>query len=559
MVAVAAACAPPTPPSAGQPDIGGVNPQPAEPGRTLVLSTRVEVTSLSPAPFWQRRFTFLSTPRLFNANLTLLDQRGGAHPYLAEALPQLNSDSWRVFPDGRMETTYRLRPNLVWHDGTPLAAEDFVFAWRLLATPDLGAAASLPQSLMEEVRAPDQRTLVIGWRQPYPDAGTLTEAFQPTPRHILEQPFQQGQTEAFLGLPYWTRDYVGLGPYRLDRWEPGAFVEGAAFAAHALGRPKIDRVRLVFIGDPNTVLANLLSESVHIAIESSIRYQQGLVLQREWGPRNAGVVLLWPSIWRAIQVQLRPDLANPRVLTDLRVRKALAHSLDRQAMNDAVLDGQGAIADTLIPPLMDYYPELERAVATYPYDLRRAEQLLNEVGYARAADGFFTRASERFTTELRVLTGTQQEVELAILGSQWRQFGLEMHEGVIPAVQAQDAQLQATLPGLFAGGAGSGERALPNFHSSGIPRPENRWTGRNFGGWSNSEYDRLAETFLTTLPRAQRVQQIIQMAKILSEELPTISYYFSPDGVAHLAALRGPQIVVPDVPTTWNIHEWEFR
>src|SRR4051794_15787330 len=81
--------------------------------RTLVLVTRVEVTSLSPGPFWQRRFTFLSTPRIFNADLTLFDKDGDPHPYLAEAPPTLNTDSWRVLPDGRMETTYRLRPNLV--------------------------------------------------------------------------------------------------------------------------------------------------------------------------------------------------------------------------------------------------------------------------------------------------------------------------------------------------------------------------------------------------------------------------------------------------------------
>ena len=49
------------------------------------------------------------------------------------------------------------------------------------------------------------------------------------------------------------------------------------------------------------------------------------------------------------------------------------------------------------------------------------------------------------------------------------------------------------------------------------------------------------------------------MATMLSEQLPAITYYFSPDGIAHVAGLVGPQIVVPDVATTWNIHEWQFR
>src|SRR4051794_13978845 len=70
------------------------------------------------------------TQRAFNAGLALNDNRELPQPYLAEALPQLNTEAWRVFPDGRMETSYRLRSNLAWHDGAPLTAADFVFAWR---------------------------------------------------------------------------------------------------------------------------------------------------------------------------------------------------------------------------------------------------------------------------------------------------------------------------------------------------------------------------------------------------------------------------------------------
>ena len=64
-------------------------------------------------------------------------------------MPQLNTESWRVFPDGRMETTYALKPNLAWHDGAPLTADDFVFAWRVYATPELGVSNTPPASLIE--------------------------------------------------------------------------------------------------------------------------------------------------------------------------------------------------------------------------------------------------------------------------------------------------------------------------------------------------------------------------------------------------------------------------
>src|SRR5258706_524860 len=70
------------------------------------------------------------------------------------------------------------------------------------------------------------------------------EAFPPPPRHILRQPFKAGQADAFTNHPYWTREYVGLGPYRLDRWELGASIEGAGFSGRARGPPRIERIRL---------------------------------------------------------------------------------------------------------------------------------------------------------------------------------------------------------------------------------------------------------------------------------------------------------------------------
>src|SRR5439155_1235737 len=178
------------------------------------------------------------------------------------------------FPDGQMETTHRLRPNLTWHDGAPLTGEDFVFGWRVYATPELGVAGTRPIRQMAEVTAPDPRTVVIRWRQPFPDADRMDVNFQPLPRHVLEAPFQSLDSAAFVNQPFWTVDYVGAGAYRVERWEPGAFIDAVAFEGHALGRPKIDRLRLAFIGDPNTALANMLSGDAHFITEFVLGYEE---------------------------------------------------------------------------------------------------------------------------------------------------------------------------------------------------------------------------------------------------------------------------------------------
>lgn len=129
--------------------------------------------------------------RVFNAELDTVDAHDRPMPYLAEALPQLNSESWRVFPDGRMETTWKLKPNLTWHDRVPLVAEDFVFALQVYSNPVFGISGSKVVGQMEEVLAPDPRTVVIRWKSAYPEAGALKRDFQPLPRHILQKSFRQ--------------------------------------------------------------------------------------------------------------------------------------------------------------------------------------------------------------------------------------------------------------------------------------------------------------------------------------------------------------------------------
>jgi len=273
----------------------------------MVMALRVEPATMAPRGLGSAAVATKASGRLFNAALDLIDDRNLPRPYLAEALPELNTDPWRVYPDGRMETTYRLKPNVTWHDGTALSAEDFMLAWRVYSQPELGNAAAPPVSLMEDVSAPDARTLVIRWRRAYPQAGVLQATgkltdFPPLPRHVLQAPFDEAQWEAFAAHPFWTREYLGLGPYRLERWDPGASIEGAAFANHVGGRPKIDRIRIIFTPDSNTALANMLSGNIQIAVDNAIFFQQALTAKQEWAPNAGGNILYTTDLYRATYI-----------------------------------------------------------------------------------------------------------------------------------------------------------------------------------------------------------------------------------------------------------------
>jgi peptide/nickel transport system substrate-binding protein len=241
------------------------------------------------------------------------------------------------------------------------------------------------------------------------------------------------------------------------------------------------------------------------------------------------------------------------------VRKALAYAVDKQAINDGIYEGEGIHSDSVIPSTVDYHPIVDRAVVKYPFDPRRSEQLMAEAGFAKGADGFFASPEGPLSLELKVIQNSQNESEQAIMASVWRRVGFDVREAVLPAAQAQDGQVRAMFQALFTTGGNLGEGALPNLGTVGTPRPENRWNGTNRGSWSNAEYDRLVDAYNTTLDRDTQIQQIARMTAIFSDELPAIAINFNPGITAFVSALSGPQPVAPEVPPTWNVHEWELR
>ncbi|MBM2811835.1 MAG: hypothetical protein HW416_2594 [Chloroflexi bacterium] len=539
-----------------------------KPERTVVVAARNEPRSLSSLAPTSGSTSTSFTTWPFNAYLELIDGRGAGRPYLAEGLPQLNTDTWQVFSDGRMETRYGLKANLAWHDGTPLSAEDFAFAWRAYSLPSLGftAATAPPLNQIEDVVAADERSVIVRWRRPYPGAAVLQEGgnvvgLPPLPRHILGEVLQDGQPDAFANHPYWSSSFVGLGPYRMDKWEPGAFIEGAAFDGYVLGRARIDRLRMVFIADEGTTIANLRSGAVHMAEGNTLTFDQALKLVGEWAPTRAGGMLKTPGSWRSGVFQFRPDLVQPATLLDLRVRKALAHAIDKQSLNDTIWSGEGILTESIFDPGAEYYPAIDRAITKYSYDPRASHQLMGEAGFSRDPQGLFVSPTEgRWSFD--VLSSASGRIERAVVAAGFREVGFEAREVDLPVAQAQDREVRSSFPGLHLQSRNAAESATTaGFTSGQVARPETRWAGNNIGGWSSPEYDRLVVAFNETLDPDERVGQRVRLAALLSEHLPALPLYYNLNANVYLATLRGlgPTAHATTGDAGWNIHEWEIQ
>jgi len=149
---VLTACAPSagSPRSASDPAARSAAPAPQ---RTLVIAIRAELPSLAAKPLVPFSMALNPPLYIFNAMLDYADEHEVSHPYLAEALPKLETDTWRVFPDGRMETTWHLRPNF--------ALLDVRVRWAIasgidsfLAVEVLTAGKSLPTYTLTSPRVP---------------------------------------------------------------------------------------------------------------------------------------------------------------------------------------------------------------------------------------------------------------------------------------------------------------------------------------------------------------------------------------------------------------------
>ncbi|HEY3115424.1 MAG TPA: ABC transporter substrate-binding protein, partial [Chloroflexota bacterium] len=428
---------------AGAPTSGAAS-DPREVQRPLVVAGGREPESLGSKPLRQLGGAGLprTALRAFNAGLVLNDAQALPHPYLAEALPALNTDSWKLNSDGTMETTYHLRPALAWHDGASLTADDFVFAREVYATPELGVSASAPIVYIQEVVAPDERTVVVRWKQAYADAANLQASdLPPLPRHILDEPLRRHDPDAFAALPFWTTEYVGAGPYRLTRWERGGFIEAEGFAAHAGNAPRIDHLRLMFMNDSNAVIAALLSGAVDLATNDSLDVDQAFALERQWAASEGGTVLRSPVGVRYAALQLRPAYATPPALLDPQVRRGIAYAIDRDALAAALSDGSEAVADTMLLPRVEYFDQVKAAIVVYPHDPSANERLMNQIGWRKDSEGQYRSGGARFGLEIAVAAGGRNDNEVAIMADTLRRAGYDTSIRVIPREQITDLQM----------------------------------------------------------------------------------------------------------------------
>jgi peptide/nickel transport system substrate-binding protein len=299
----------------------------------------------------------------------------------------------------------------------------------------------------------------------------------------------------------------------------------------------------------------LLSGDADLALDWALQFESAMTLRNQWQRTADGSVILTPSELRFLGAQLRPTFANPSAIVDVRVRQASIHAIDRKALADGMLDGEGIVADTAALPYEPFYEDLVRVVAKYPYDPRRTEELMAQVGYAKGNDGMYTHAREgRFAPEVLGIGEGQEGKETTAVAAYFRSAGFDAQLRLVPALQMQrDNELKATYPAWRSNYLLSPDK----FHSANNATPENQWRGNNKLGWVNAENDRLVDLWTQSLEVNERNHLMLLAYKNISDDLPGLPLYYNYSVIAHTARLRGPMGATAGTSYYPNLHEWQ--
>jgi len=426
---------------------------------------------------------------------------------LATEVPSLEAGTWRLNADGSMDLTWKLRPNVKWHDGIQFTSADMLFTYTLYKDRELPTLYSGQLQMMESATAPDPLTFNVHWSRTFVFAHRQP-ALEPMPRHILEEAYERDKT-SLISTPKLTTEFVGVGPYRLSRWEAGAFMDYERFDDYYLGRPPLDRVILQFVKDPNTMLANLLAGGIEAGSHNSVDLAAGLEIKQRWEGTASRVDIEPTNMTIMVQMQMRAEYARLKnAFLNRTVRQGMYQAIDRPSLAEVMQSGFAPIADSWMPIDQDLRRETQSAIRQYPYDPAAAQRQLAQAGWNRGTDGVLvhTPSGERFEIELWA-KARYSEKPIAVIAENWKSIGVQTGLHAIPAARDGDREYEVTYPdAIFTNPPTAQFFEDYRLHGGYIASAENRWTGRNQPGYANPRFDAILDRLLMTIDRTDQIE-----------------------------------------------------
>ena len=447
-----------------------------------------------------------------------------AHDAEDQVVPGL-AERWE-YDEETFTYTFHIRDGVKWHDGEPFTAEDVKFTIEAIMDPENGAENAPNYEDVQAITVPDEKT--VCFRLAEPNVAFLEYMTMAIlPKHLLEG--EDMQQSDFFRAP------VGTGPYKLESWDVGQAIVMVKNEDYYLGAPHIDKVIFKIVADDNAQAVQLESGELDIALldpknAANFEGKDDFTCYDMTTADYRGILFnFWNDYWTE----------NRDIIP------AVCYALDRQAIIDSVLLGQG----------MPAYSPLQRNIYNnenvehYDYNPEKAKEVLENAGCTMGADGFYERNGEKIGFVISVMSGEQDRIDIAqAAAQQLREVGIDCTVE-IPAQMDWGGQMACLI--------GWGSPFDADDHTYKVFGTDK---GANYSGYSNTKVDEYLTLARQTDDQNVRREYYDKFQEELAND-PAFAFICYID--ANYVATSKIEGIAKDtvlghhgVGIFWNIHEW---
>ncbi|RJX31274.1 MAG: peptide-binding protein [Desulfarculus sp.] len=443
------------------------------------------------------------------------------------------AESWTVSPDG-LTITFKIRKGVRWQDGKPYTAADALFNWRFMVDPKTPTAYSGDYLKVEDAAAPDDYTFVVHYKEPFAP-GLASWTLSQMPRHLLE-----GRDVRASEL---NRRPLGTGPYKFERWDPGARVVLRYNPDYWEGRPNLDQVTYRVIPDMATMFLELKAGGLDWMGLTALQYSRQT--NSQYFKKSFKKYRYVSSAYTYLGYNLKDSR-----FTDRRVRQALSYAINKKEIIKGVLLGLGQVCTGPIKPGTYWYnPNVPR----FDYNPAKAKALLAEAGWKDSdGDGVLDKAGRPFEFTILTNQGNSYRANTGVIIQQRLvQIGIR--------VKLRTVEWAAFIKEFV--NKGRFEAVLLGWSISPDPDQFDIWHSSkakpgqlNFTFYKNPEVDQLLVAARRTFDRAERRALLFKLQEILAEDQPYTFLYVA-DALPILAA-RFQGIEPAPAGISYNFIRW---
>jgi peptide/nickel transport system substrate-binding protein len=463
-------------------------------------------------------------------------------PELAERVPTLaNGDIAR----NSLSIVYHLRRGVKWQDGVPFGADDVIFSWQQVMNPRNFVGTRLGYDDISGIDKRDDHTIVVHLKKPFAPfiASFFTMSGTPIPilpKHLLSKYPDLNRVD-FNRVP------LGTGPFRVMSYEKGRLIKLQANQSYWRGAPKLKEVDITIVPDQNTLLTQL--RTGEIDLQYAAPSSQAPSLANIPGTRR----YLTPFTQYS---QIYLNNQNP-ILSDVRVRRALAYGTDKRRICEQALHGIYTPADSDQPEFSWAY---EPDVVRYAYDPAKANAELDQLGWKLGADGIRAKDGNRLTLTMTDPTGSVVSTTVAaILQSEWRAIGVDLTiKNVAGPVFFASAGEGGTLQsGHFDVALGAWVNGVDPDDSTQYLCDQWPPAGQNNVRFCDHRLDAAEQIALSSFDQSVRKRAYSTVQKIIAQEVPSIIVGFAQRQDVANVDLAGYK-PAHAATTFWNTWEWSI-